>query len=115
MRSDSTLFEVTAPIRIPDASETDTLFVWMRTNHYLWMLQGGEFANRTEEIVGTHMLINLAGRKRKWVKGREDHPIPEDVKARDVAFSRLQCFLDLHICLDSPPVNASAPSDPDSL
>ena len=107
----TTLVEVTALIRKPGESDAQALFAWMCSNRYLWLLRS-DFVDQTEELVGTRMVISLAGKKLRWERDKpQDHParqIPADAEDRERAYVRLERFRDLHIKMDSPPVNASA-------
>jgi len=102
----ATLIELTAPIRRPGSTNAQALHVWLQTNRYFWMLATEEFANQTENIVGTKMLITMVALYRQWKKGKaRDHPalrVPEE-PAQEKAFARLERFLDLYIKLDAAP------------
>ena len=100
----SDIFEVTAPIRIPGESDAQTIFAWMLTNRYLWMLDGEENANRVDEVVGTARLIGLAGKRMRLARQQPDHDAlrcPEEESAREFAYKRLARFFELHIDLDT--------------
>lgn len=102
----SGLFEVTAPVRIPGESDAQTIFTWMVTNRYLWMLEGEEDANRVEAVVGTARLISLAGKRMRLAREQPGHEAlkrPTEASAQEHAYKRLARFFELHFHLDLPP------------
>lgn len=107
----SSILEVTAPIRVEGESDSQTIFTWMVTNRYLWMLDG-EWTDRVEDLVGTGRLLRLIGRRMQFARKRPDHPafdVPAQESDRDHAFMRLARLLEMHINLHDV-VNASRQS-----
>jgi hypothetical protein len=101
-RTDATLLEVTAPVRVEGESDAQTIFTWMVANRYLWMLDG-EGADRVEDLVGTARLIRLVGRRMRFRREHPRHPafeMPGEASERDFAYRRLARLLEMHIVLD---------------
>jgi hypothetical protein len=104
----SSILEVTAPVRIEGESDSQTIFTWMVTSRYLWML-GSPWTDRVEDLVGTGRLLRLIGRRMQFVRKHHKHPafdLPAEESDRDHAFMRLKRLLEMHINLDDV-VNAS--------
>ncbi len=100
---DSTLLEVTAPVRVEGQSNAEAVFTWMRVNQNLWMLDG-EWADRVEDLVGTARLIRLVAMRMRFQRGNRSHAalqLPDDDEdVREHAYRRLGRFLELHIDLE---------------
>ena len=104
MQQEQTQIDVTAPIRIEGASNAETVFQWLLTNRYLWMVTE-EHCDPLEAIVGTARLIRLAALLRRWkaeLAEPADHPatVVPDEATRQRAYRRLERFLEMYINLD---------------